>query len=461
MVSFPRWTSALVLASAFAAPPGLAGPAPEPLPPQQLAQRLSLKLRRASPTAAEVAALQQSLRDRPGEFAQIYDELVDSYLASGAFRGTVEQFHAVWWRLQPRESTRAAAWVVTEDRPYLELFARDYLYVDGRAAGDYRYAGVRTEEPLPAEPGDWRAVRLSPDEPRYRSVLSDLDFLNRFPDTPSNHNRARANYVLKTFLCETITPMPTPPDWEPTTPPDDPHGTNPDCIGCHWRLDPLARFFDHWRPPFGGGDKTWFDAEQGAIGKLYVKNADGSVSGHDGVGDGDLARILQGEPRFRQCLAQKVWEFMLGPGVKLDQPTQAKLVQAFERRGNFKDVVREAARHPWFWSTEEAPPLKFGDVGSAFDGCAGCHRVGGTNPVPFDAHSYPFRQDPRENVALLTRMWGAINGEPGFKRMPPAPRPALPSDMLARLREWIAAGAVDDEGRITLTDAQIQEVLHD
>jgi hypothetical protein len=321
--------------------------------------------------------------------------------------------------------------------------------------------GIHAEEPLPTEPGDWRPVRLAAGETRYRSVLGELDFLNRFPDTPTNRNRARANYVFKTFLCETLAPTAQLEEKHRFAEDDDPHGTNPDCIGCHYRLDPLARFFDHWRPPYPNTTTTWYDASQPAAGNLILRGADGSRTEHSGAGDADLARILQNEPRVSACLATKVWEMLLGPGVKLEADTAAGLVQAFAARQNFKDVVRQAAMHPYFWSTAEAPPLKYDDVKPLFLVCKDCHGPDGSARTQIDPESYPFAADPAANAALLGRIWGAINHAPGFKPMPKAPIPALPADSLAKIRDWVAAGANDTNLQRTLTDDQIREVLND
>jgi hypothetical protein len=440
--------------------------AQQPLAARPLLQRLSLKLRGRSPTAAEVAAFEQRVAVDPGGFQGAYDATVRAYLASPEFRDVIEDFHAVWWRMGKRESTRLAATIVTEDRSYLEIFSRDWTLLDGDTANVYEYAGIRTEVPLPTEGGDWRVVRLADDEPRFRSVLSGLDLLNRFPDTPTNRNRARASHVFRTFLCETLAPptdaahlAPVGPVGPVASDGDDEHGTNPDCIGCHYRLDPLARFFDHWRPVLPSSGGTWYDAAEPAQGSLIVRENGADARHYDGTGESALGRALAAEPQVRRCIAKKAWELAFGPGVKLPSEAEAHLVAAFDQRHSFKDLLTETLRHPWFWSTEEPPPLRFADMSSEFRQC-GCHHPD-SGITRFDPLRYPFDPDPARNTALLQRIWRAVSYRSGYRPMPDAPRPQLPSDALARMKEWISAGAFDDTLQPTLTDDQAQEVLSD
>lgn len=48
--------------------------------------------------------------------------------------------------------------------------------------------------------GACRRVRLASTKRRFRSVIGELDFLNKFPDTTSNQNRKRSNVIFQTFL---------------------------------------------------------------------------------------------------------------------------------------------------------------------------------------------------------------------------------------------------------------------
>ncbi len=440
----------------------------EPLKPAFLLQKLSLKLRGTSPAAAEIAEFRTEIEQSPSRFLEIYQKKVRAYLKSREFATVVEDFHSVWWRLPKSETTRLASYLVTADKPYFEIFKKNYMLLDGSSAIAYQQANIRTEEPLPKAAGDWRVIRLERDENRFHSIFSNLDFLNRYPDTASNRNRTRSNYIFRTFLCEILSP---PPNTKTTTLPSTPakiftasgdeHGTNPDCMGCHYRLDPMARFFDHWRPmlPFSAG--TWYDVSQAAIGKVVMRDDNGKVRSYDGVGESDLGNILSHEVRVPQCVASKTWEFIFGTGVKLALQTQNDLVTTFSAKQNFKDVVFQVVNHPYFWSSAEVPLLKFDDIKSNLQVCTGCHLTNGSTEPKFDPQSYPFYSDLNVNFQHLKRLWGVINRKNGFKPMPPPPRPQLPTESLSRINDWISAGAIDNQGHSTLSEKQISEVLDD
>jgi len=430
---------------------------PTPLPAAEALQKLSLKVRRTSPTPGETAAFRADAAGGTEAFLRAYTERLDRYLASPEFVTTVEQFHAVWWRVPFGESTKLAAYIVGNDRPYREILARDYLFVDGRLAPFYAQQGVKVETPLPDAPGDYQAVRLSADEPRFRSILGSLDFLNQFPDTATNKNRKRASHVFRAFLCETLSNA-TPE--EHFTRDDDDHANNPDCLGCHVRLDPMARFFDGWRPPVTGGTVTWFDPAEPSSGAVVVRDG-GAWSSHPGAGDGELGRLLLGLPQTEACFADKAWELAHGVSVRLDAESRARLVASYRDRGTFKALLREAFLHPYFWSTEEPTPVNYADVKPMVQTCKSCHAPGRPRQPNFDADNYPWRADPAENAAVLRKVFGALAGNPAYRRMPPAPIPALPQESLQRMREWIMGGALDARLSPTLTDAQIEEILND
>jgi hypothetical protein len=444
--------------------------AEEPLPAHTLLQKLSLKLRGSSPSAEELAAFKEQTEREPGRFPEILAEEVQRYMASPRFRDVVENMHAVWWRLPRRETTYLAGEIVQNDRPYFEIFNKNYLLLDGATARDYIESSIGTEGPLPTVPGDWRKVRLAEDETRFRSILSGIDVLNQFPDTPTNKNRARSNYIFKTFLCETLAPTPpgefTP--WETSHEEasafarlGDEHGTNPDCIGCHYRLDPMARFFDHWRPPLPNKVGTWFDPSQEAKGKAIIRESDGTTRAYEGTAESALALILREDPKVKRCVVNKAWEFVFGTAVKIPEETESQLVAKFESRQNFKELLAAVVQHPYFWSTEEAPPLKFEDVKAAFGSCADvmCHRPDGNTSPKFDPQAYPFRADAEANFRLVKDIWSAINHKSGYSPMPKKPRPKLPPDVLSKIKDWISAGAFDGQSNATLSETQIQEVL--
>lgn len=454
--------SVMVLSNILLTTPGAAAE-PTPIEAAQLLKKLSLRLKHSLPSREETQAFQRALREYPDQFDKIYDERIEAYLSGSEFSDVVESFHSIWWRLLPAESTRLARYIVAEDRPYSEVFQHNYLVINGQNAPRYQRQGIATDGALPSGSDDWRVLRLKDDETRFRSVLGSLDFLDTYPDTPTNRNRKRANYVFSTFLCESLAP--SDPDSKATLR-DDPHGSNPNCIGCHYRLDPLARFFDRWRPPSASSVLTWYDEGEAAKGKLIVKPAEGGRFDYEGTGEGELSQILSKEPRVHACVAKKVWETFVGSAIKLDNSSAMELTKAFKTRDNFKDLVRAAVHHPYFWSNERPPALTFNDVKASFKICSTCHSSQGSTFPRFDPAAYPFATVASENAQLLRDIYAAITHQPDYSPMPKSPAPGVPAqalsvEQLSAIREWIYNGALDSAGRPTLSETEKQEVLHD
>lgn len=424
-----------------------------PLPADQALLKLSIKLRGHGPTLTEKQAFRAASAGGEGAFRAAFAAKADEYLDSEEFAGVIEAAHTVWWRMPPGPSSKLARYIVASDRPYDEILAKDYAYLNGDEASAASAQGIQVDGMLPG-PGDpYRAVALSPQEIRYRSIFSNRDFVDTFPDTPTNKNRKRANQVFRSFLCETLAPPAT--KHGASLVGDDPHGSDPACIGCHYRLDPMARFFDHWRPAVLDGLSSYYDQEQAAAGAVVFPGGGVRV---DGAGESDLGMILKERPEWRRCVAQRSWAFAFGPALRVDEATLAGITLAFDGSGRrLKAALKTALMHPYFWSTSEPPPVNFADASPVFKQC-GCH---GRQVPLLGPDSYPWDADPAANALTIKRLWHAVNGHAGFKRMPPEPRPVLAAEEIAILREWIAAGALDTAFKATLTGADIEEILND
>jgi hypothetical protein len=445
LLLLPLWT--LATASAQAA---------TPLPPAPVLNKISLIIRGRAPLRAESEAFSRAAAGDEAAFLKAYGERLDAYFRDPGFANQVEAYHQVWWHMPSGESTHLASYIVTQDRPYREIFVKDYLYLaGGNVLSNFNYVSVAplTATPLPALGESYQVIRLSPDEPRFRSIFSNIDFLQRFPDTATNSNRKRANHIFRTFLCENLTNVVLPGAKIPVS---GPHGSSPECLGCHTRLDPMARFFDQW-PPYDQDQLMSHDGSRPAIGSLVVKGPDGSAQATTGTTESALGVFLSQSPQVQQCLVQKIWEFAAGPNTRLEDSAKAELVATLQRTGSFKSTLKQAFLHPYLWSTEAPSPLNFADVAPSLQGCATCHAK---EQAPFfDAEHYPFSQNPDENRTLLRRIYGAATNVAGYVRMPPGTQPSLPSESLAKLRDWIGAGALDAHLQATINDADSKEIL--
>lgn len=447
--------STLVLATLLVSAPAVA----QPLPADQALMKLSMKLRGHGPTLAEKTAFRTAAAGDEQVFLGALSEKVSEYLESEEFAAVIETAHSVWWRIAPGASSKLARFIVTNDRSYDELLVKDYVYFNGVDALRAARQGIQTDGALPNQYEDYQVVPLAAGEARYRSVFSNFDFLNTFPDTATNKNRKRANQIFHSFMCETLSPgtkhAALVKSQEQALDSDDPHGSDPACIGCHYRLDPMARFFDQWRPALFPGLDSYFDPTLPAAGQVVLEGGGGAFPG---AGESGLGAVLKERVEWRQCVSRRVWEFVYGAGARVEAAALADVMADFDQSGRrLKAAVRAAVLHPYFWSTAEPVPINFADVSPIMRQC-GCH--GGQAPH-LGPNNYPWSADHVENAATVKRLWHAVNGHASYKKMPPGDRPALPPESIATLRAWIQAGARDMSMTPSLSDAEAEEILND
>jgi hypothetical protein len=144
-------------------------------------------------------------------------------------------------RALAREPLELFVYVAKNDRPYTEVVTADYFIVNPWSNSVYRggadFGNDWGEENW--KRGTNRGYRL-PNYP-HAGVLSSPMFLNRFPSTATNRNRARARWIYKFFLAfdiEASAPrLVDPAEIDETS---NPTMNNPNCTVCHATLDPLA-----------------------------------------------------------------------------------------------------------------------------------------------------------------------------------------------------------------------------
>jgi hypothetical protein len=438
---------------------GSAQKEPNPLPAERLVNKISMVTTGRPASKSTIARFYDAVTADPNDFQNLYTQLIDEHLARPEYSTTIEHLHALWWRISFGTVAKHAGYVVATDRSYEEIYVRDYIYADSTIAPVYRQLRARTLTDLPTMPGEVRKVPLSRDELRFRGLFGSPEFLYVYPDTPTNVNRKRSSQVFRIAFCETLSNNSAELNkihalLEPL---DDEHGQNPDCMGCHRRLDPMARFFDHWLPPNLDNYFASYDPTRPSHGKVYLGGTSGMEREYPGSGDGDLGAIVIQQPEFSACVANLAWQYAFGREVALDDGTRSQLVATYERTKRFNSIVKASLLHPYFWSDTVAPELNYSNIGPIFLGCSGCHaRTSGTQ---FDPSTYPFKSDPTANFNLIRRIWGAINHYSGYRPMPDAPRPKLPQESLDTIRTWISHGGQDAAGTKTLSEDQVEEIL--
>ena len=197
--------------------------------------------------------------------------------------------------------------------------------------------------------------------------LGSFDFASFYriaENSSTNYNRRRAAYVLERFFCDDLKPIRAA---LPAAHAGDQHASDPGCMACHYKLDPMAGFFKDrgavgW--DFGAQDQLVFDdlaaanrtdyvkawAAPAASGRAwdigYIRSSTNPTLNSYGEGLDDLGRIVQTAPEVKACLVRRAFEFFNGPDQLVDPGYLAALTGQFVADAGagssraFKNLVR-------------------------------------------------------------------------------------------------------------------------
>ena len=189
------------------------------------------------------------------------------------------------------------AYVVENDLPYTDILTADYIMANPWSAEAY---GASTEFADPTNANEFRpssimsyyrqcdgleheqvsGVGLRVVDPGpcgtvwpHAGILNTKVFLQRYPTTPTNRNRARSRWTYYHFLgvdVEKSAPRTTDPVALADT--NNPTMHNPACTVCHSVLDPVAGIFQNY------GDEGYYRDQWGGLDALdeFYKNYHGA-----------------------------------------------------------------------------------------------------------------------------------------------------------------------------------------
>lgn len=173
----------------------------------------------------------------------------------------------------------------------------------------------------------------------WGSGLTDMGFWFKHRNSSTNFNRGRAAYILKTFFCDDLTPLSV---IDATSSDDNRHATDPACMACHYKLDPIAGIFRNnglkgkfFSDKLDPGVKFLFDdlteLDQAAyddylsnwkdesgeykVGYYTAPNIRDPLWDDLKLGNtiDDLFKFMKHSPVVKQCFVKKTAEFFLGP----------------------------------------------------------------------------------------------------------------------------------------------------
>lgn len=291
------------------------------------AGRVSMALRGVRPSARELAALQDGEVD--------LETLARRWVRDPLFSDTMRDLHAEQLRVrfdtQPHppplgplaewpttdiaasldeEPLRLVSTIIEEGRPYTEILTASTTVADPIVAAAY---GLARD---PAGP-TWQEVPW-PDGRPAAGILASTSLWQRHMSSDRNFQRDRANVLLSMLVCTSLDALDgiRAPSLSPDAVRDDPN-----CAGCHDRLDPLASAFYGFRgylSPVTIAESYLLGCEPGSdcYPMAYWDPDERETRADDGMPDpdwrgepvadlADLGARVAADPQFASCTAQR------------------------------------------------------------------------------------------------------------------------------------------------------------
>lgn len=303
-----------------------------PLTPYEVATRLSLFLWQSVPDEALLAAAEQG---RLGTSQGMAEEVKRMLGGTGrreprAERG-VRAFMQRWMSLADaarvrksaalfpgfddatresmgEETKRFASHVVFEDDGRLDtLLTAPYSFVNLPLANIYGLEKSRLD--------GLTFAKTSLDPAQRAGILTQPSFLAARAHSAEVSPTLRGFFIRQRLLCEFLAPPPpsadtTPPAIDfsvPTRERYKEHSSNPECAGCHVRMDPVGAGFDRYDA--SGAFRTHLGKyEIDPTGQVYSsKDLDGPFAGPV-----ELAKRLASSPAAQDCFVRQVYRFAHG-----------------------------------------------------------------------------------------------------------------------------------------------------
>jgi hypothetical protein len=213
-----------------------------------------------------------------------------------------------------REPLELIAYVVREGLPFSTILTADFAVVNALAAP---VLGIEHEDdgvtdPLVPRPGRIHYSRDGGQQPwPHAGILSSPMVLNRFPTTPTNLNRHRSWWVMRTFLATdilTVADRPVDPDQASNF--TLPWRQDSQCVVCHAVLDPIA---GGWAG-FDDRDPDRYFPERNAPTNVFDPGYDTELMPANPA-EGRLRWIadrVAADPRFPVAVARLTWTMLTG-----------------------------------------------------------------------------------------------------------------------------------------------------
>ena len=217
--------------------------------------------------------------------------------------------------------------VMKEDRPVTDLIDADFTFLNEKLARFYGIDGVKGDK--------FQRVTLPKDSPRGGVLTMGSVLVST--STPTRTSPViRGKWVLEQIIGSA--PLPPPPDVPPL--PEqrtvnqtaslrkrlEQHRSQPDCAGCHSKLDPLGFALENF-----DATGAWRDAD----GKFPIDSSGELADGSHFNGARELKQVLKKNKGFVRGLIRKMMTYALGRGLEhIDRQAIEAAASQVENSGN-------------------------------------------------------------------------------------------------------------------------------
>jgi hypothetical protein len=480
------------------------------LSPQARLRKLSLHIRGQPPTLDEYEALRVAMEK--GQANNFFKEKITNYLASpnhlGKMMDRLDEVFGVKVAYLPAEKFY---WEVPDKTLYPEInynsmdliFQKvikenlDWNYVF--TAKEYKflvppppifgivsdlgfYNVIRPELPpsydgtirrLPTEQDNqaervfWPLV-FDANDPRVAGAFTTSRFTGRYNTTLLNKNRKRAAALFRILLCDDMKPL-IPADEDISDivaksfpksatnvrqfPSDEiKHGTQQSCFACHQKLDPAGEVFRMTGNVLGA---------ENSPGGLVYPSVRGDLVNIPVQGIGQLTQVTTEQSEYKTCQVRRFWDWFVGKDVPLSAERANQLAGEFDRlKRKPNDFAAYLVQQPEFQIDQSGTfsrDVTFIQVKSMFKQCSSCHAGVSAKNIP-SFETLPFGGNKETHKEWLNKIIYALDlkGDGSKATMPPKDSGwTLTPDEEQDFRNWIAAGAQDENGNRTVDEILI------
>jgi hypothetical protein len=319
--------------------------------------------------------------------------------------------------------------------------------------------------------GESLSLKFDENEGRVAGILTSPRFFDRYATTAVNKNRRRAAALFRTFLCDNmVAAVPDPAanrakiydlQYPQKTQDhfseselvaasqmgDGQHGTQADCMSCHYKLDPMGKVF-LGSPVILSGYK-W-------PGALSFKNAKSEIVFIPVKNINELGQAISQQPEYLNCQMKHFWDWFIGKDIPLSQTIMSELVEKFiqvDRKPN--DFVNYLVQRAEFKlrRVEEPAQTTSRRTKEIFQKCQSCH-LGKSDDVTgeplIDLTQWPLGKDTSipDLGYWLRRVSKKLDLENGGRKRSMPPESSnwnLTREELKVIQEWIGLNSGQEQ----------------